>query len=124
MTETFETMDVTKTEQVDKSPIIEPIEQAEEQPEEAPGVEEETLTEASNEAAPDADNIQGSIDNLNARLDAIVEKIETLSKVLDNINTLEEARAAGPQGFFKPVEDGSKPKEEKQVLPYIEKIYK
>lgn len=124
MAETFETMDVTKTEQVDESPIIEPIEQAEAQPEEAPGVEEETLTEASNEAEPEADNIQGSIDNLNARLDAIVEKIETLSKVLDNINNLEEARAAGPQGFFKPIEDGSEPKPGKQPYPYIEKIYK
>ena len=98
MAETFETMDVTNPDQVDEAPIIEAIEQApaEEKPEDAPGVEEETLTEASNEAEPEAGNIQGSIDNLNARLDAIVEKIETLSKVLDNINNLEEARAAGP----------------------------
>lgn len=125
MAETFETMDVTKPDQVDEAPIIEPIEQApaEEKPEDAPGVEEETLTEANNEAEPEADNIQGSIDSLNARLDAIVEKIETLSKVLDNINNLEEARAAGPQGFFKPVEDGSKPEADKP-FPYIEKIYK
>lgn len=129
MTETIETIDITEPDQVNQDPIIESIpdvENEQEQPEaEAPGVEDETLADVPEEQAePDlAEKIGEAIKAIADKIDEITNRIEALSSIVDNINNLEEARAAGPQGFFKPV-DGDAPDRPADPLPRIEKIYK
>ena len=129
MTETIETIDITEPDQVNQDPIIESIpdvENEQEQPEaEAPGVEDETLADVpEDQAEPDlAEKIGEAIKAIADKIDEITNRIEALSSIVDNINNLEEARAAGPQGFFKPV-DGDVPDRLADPLPRIEKIYK
>lgn len=130
--ETIETINLTEPGQInenppiesipDAAPVTDPIERAPEEPETdpEPGVEDETLADV---PAPQA-NIQGSIDELNARIDRVFETLDKITAVLDNINNLENARAAGPQGFFKPIEDGRGETSPDSSLPRIEKIYK
>ena len=129
MTETIETIDITEPDQVNQDPIIESIpdvENEQEQPEaEAPGVQDEPLADVPEEQAePDlAEKIGEAIKALADKIDEITNRIEALSSIVDNINNLEEARAAGPQGFFKPV-GGDAPDRPADPLPRIEKIYK
>ena len=136
-TETIETINLTEDAQVDRAPVIESIPETkpesnieyailkDEVKEEAdvPGVEDETLPDVQ-ETEPDlAEKMTEALNTLEAKLEETLKRIDQLSAVVDNINKLEEARAAGPQGFFKPV-GGDAPVRPSDALPRIEKIYK
>lgn len=133
---TYETIDLTEQEQIEEEPVVEPVQETEEE------IIEETREEAEiGSAADEQDETAGEPEEpeaepeiepeyaqlfndrfsaLESRITALFERLETLAGVLDNINAIEESRAAGPQGFFKPVENGAP---EKGELPYIERKY-
>lgn len=135
---TFETMDLTDSEEITEDPVIESVEVI---PEDLPEEIEENIEETQDQADGETDGTAGGpeetaaepeidpdyVDMLNARfsvledrITALFERLESVAGILNNINEIEESRAAGPTGFFKPVENGAPDKGE---LPYIEKRY-
>lgn len=135
---TFETMDLTDSEEITEDPVIESVEVI---PEDLPEEIEENIEEPQDQAADETDDTAGDpeepdaepeiepqyVEMLNARfsvledrITALFERLESVAGILNNINEIEESRVAGPAGFFKPVESGAP---EKGELPYIEKRY-
>lgn len=134
---TIETINVTDPSQVDQDPVIESmpeevIENEEQQAEaveetEAPVIEDKTLDDVPAEETPDPGEFIGkAIESLSSKIEEITSRIEALAKIVDNINKLEEARAAGPSGFFKPIGGDNEEPDDRldSGLPRIERIYK
>lgn len=144
--ETIETVDLTEQDQIDAAPVIIALPEDETEPEEneiteqpveieAENVEaeapaaadpepekEDPAPEAPEQPANDSGEINGKLDDLFTRTDTLIDRIAELEKLIGKIVDLEEKRAAGPSGFFAPVDDGSRPTPEAS-LPYIERKY-
>lgn len=143
----YEVIDLTESEQIDREPeiaaieepngeggnpeTVEAVETVEEivEPEEEPAVEasvEEEIINADGtteeEIPVPEDPIAARITALESQIDILVDKLNVIVSTVSNIEEMEKKRAAGPQGFFKPVPDGSEPG--KADLPRIERIYK
>ena len=132
--ETFETIDLTDPEQVRQDPIISEIlpDQDEEQ-----AIEETELTEAAasedttetgddpetpeEQPAEDLTKMIAALDGINSVIDALNDRIDKVTEAVAQLVELEQKRAAGPQGFFKPLDQGGS---EDGPLPRIERIYK
>ena len=145
-TETIETVDLTEQEQIDAAPVIialpddetepednditeQPVEiEAETVEEEAPAAadqeseKEDPAPEAPEQPANDSGEIKGKLDDLFTRTDTLIDRIAQLEDLIGKIVELEEKRAAGPSGFFAPVDDGGRPTTE-NTLPFIERKY-
>jgi len=144
----YEVIDLTEQDQVDYTPeigaieepngegenpetveaveTVEEIEEPEEEPAVEAAVEEEIIdaggtTEEEETPVPE-DPIAARITALESQIDILVDKLNVIVSTVSNIEDMEKKRAAGPQGFFKPVPDGSEPG--KADLPRIERIYK
>lgn len=136
---TIETIDLTDPEQIDENPVIESFEEPEKTDIEIEA--EETAPEDNgdqNAPEPAEDNADGTpeepavdygaviserIDKMESVLKDLYKAIDAITAKIENINNLEEARAAGPQGFFKPIED-DRIEKTNDGLPRIERIYK
>ena len=143
----YEVIDLTEQDQVEEMPeigaieeptggggnpeTVETVETAEEivEPEEEPAeeaaVEEETIDAGGtteDEVPVPEDPIAARITALESQIDILVDKLNVIVSTVSNIEEMEKKQAAGPQGFFKPVPDGSEPG--KADLPRIERIYK
>ena len=128
----FETMDLTDPEEIEKDPIIEPVEgledtddsPADEPADVAPVPEVDNPDDVPDESSgPDfAEIVSESIDRIAETIDALTVKVDALEKMINELNTLEQTRAAGPQGFFKPLED-SRSETQGDPLPRIERKY-
>lgn len=128
----FENMDLTDPAEVEKKPIIEPVEGLEDTDEvpaaepadEAPVPEADSPDDAPEEpSGPDfAEIVSESIDRIAETIDALTAKVDALEKMITELNTLEQTRAVGPQGFFKPLEDG-RGESQGDPLPRIERKY-
>lgn len=143
----YEVIDLTESEQIDRKPEIAAIEEPngegensetvetvetveeivepEEEPAEEAAVEEETIDAGGTteeEAPVPEDPIAARITALESQIDILVDKLNVIVSTVSNIEEMEKKRAAGPQGFFKPVPDGTEPG--KAELPRIERIYK
>lgn len=128
----FENMDLTDPEEIEKEPIIEPVDGLEDT-DEAPAAESadvEPDPEADSpgdvpedSSGPDfAEVVSKSIDRIAGTIDAMTAKVDALEKMINDLNTLEQTRAAGPQGFFKPLED-NRGESQGDPLPRIERKY-
>ncbi len=143
----YEVIDLTESEQIDREPevaaieepngegenpetveaveTVEEIVEPEEEPAEEAAVEEETIdaggTTEEEITVPD-DPIAARITALESQIDVLVDRLNVIVSTVSNIEDMEKKRAAGPQGFFKPVPEGSEPG--KADLPRIERIYK
>lgn len=139
MPKDYETMDLTDPDEIDRDPEMEPVEDEipdegemsdvidneeitlEDEPDEP--VPEDETPDAAEDEAPDLIAILNErLDGLSQVIDGLLAKIDALALIVDNINSLEEARAAGPSGFFKPVEDDSR--SDYAGLPRIEREYR
>lgn len=143
----YEVIDLTESEQIEREPEIAAIEEPtgegenpetveavetveeivepEEEPAEEAAVEEETIDAGGTteeEAPVPEDPIAARITALESQIDILVDKLNVIVSTVSNIEDMEKKRAAGPQGFFKPVPDGTEPG--KADLPRIERIYK
>lgn len=142
----YEVIDLTEQDQVDYTPeigaieepngegenpetveaveTVEEIEEPEEEPAEEAAVEEETIDAGgtTEEIPVPEDPIAARITALESQIDILVDKLNVIVSTVSNIEEMEKKRAAGPQGFFKPVPDGTEPG--KADLPRIERIYK
>lgn len=143
----YEVIDLTESEQIDREPeiaaieepngegenpkTVEAVETVEEivEPEEEPAVEasvEEEIINADGtteeEIPVPEDPIAARITALESQIDILVDKLNVIVSTVSNIEEMEKKRATGPQGFFKPVPDGTEPG--KAELPRIERIYK
>ena len=137
----YEVIDLTEQDQVDYTPeigaieepngegenpeTVEEIEEPEEEPAVEAAVEEETIDAdgtTEEEIPVPEDPIAARITALESQIDILVDKLNVIVSTVSNIEDMEKKRAAGPQGFFKPVPDGSEPG--KAELPRIERIYK
>lgn len=142
----YEVIDLTESEQIDREPEIAAIEEPngegenpetveavetveeivepEEEPAEEAAVEEETIdaggTTEEDIPVPE-DPIAARITALESQIDILVDKLNVIVSTVSNIEEMEKKRAAGPQGFFKPVPDGTEPG--KADLPRIERKY-
>ena len=139
----YEVIDLTESEQIDREPeiaaieetngegenpetveaveTVEEIEEPEEEPAGEAAVEEETIDAdgtTEEEIPVPEDPIAARITALESQIDILVVIVSTVS----NIEDMAKKRAAGPQGFFKPVPDDKEPG--KADLPRIERIYK
>lgn len=143
----YEVIDLTESEQIDRDPEIAAIEEPngegenpetveavetveeivepEQEPAEEAAVEEETIDAGGtteDEAPVPEDPIAARITALESQIDILVDRLNVIVSTVSNIEEMEKKRAAGPQGFFKPVPDGTEPG--KADLPRIERIYK
>ena len=144
----YEVIDLTESEQIDREPEIAAIEEPngegenpetveavetveeivkpEEEPAEEAAVEEETIdaggTTEEEEIPVPEDPIAARITALESQINILVDKLNVIVSTVSNIEEMEKIRAAGPQGFFKPVPDDKEPG--KADLPRIERIYK
>ena len=143
----YEVIDLTEQDQVDYTPeigaieepngegeipetveaveTVEEIEEPEEEPAVEAAVEEETIDAdgtTEEEIPVPEDPIAARITALESQIDILVDRLNVIVSTVSNIEDMEKKRAAGPQGFFKPVPDGSEPG--KADLPRIERIYK
>lgn len=143
----YEVIDLTESEQIDRDPEIAAIEEPngegenpetveavetveeivepEEEPAEEAAVEDETIDAGGTteeEAPVPEDPIAARITALESQIDVLVDKLNVIVSTVSNIEEMEKKRAVGPQGFFKPVPDGTEPG--KADLPRIERIYK
>ena len=142
----YEVIDLTTSEEVDFEPEIAAIEEPngegenpetveavetveeivepEEEPAEEAAVEEETIDAGGTteeEIPVPEDPIAARIMALESQIDILVDKLNVIVSTVSNIEEMEKIRAAGPQGFFKPVPDGTEPG--KAELPRIERKY-
>lgn len=143
--ETIETVDLTDTAQIDEDPVISSLPEPEPDPEQVPdeqieGVEEIAIDEEVAEEEPEIladaesdvpeekvpevnDEIGAKIANLESLINGLTETLNAMTSRIENINRLEEERAAGPQGFFKPIDDAGNPQPTSENARIIRKYF-